>query len=114
MGCYDYKNIWKPMIKGKLETRMEQDNIMDKFAVAMVKSEAVVGHIMKRKAERFAETVFYFLKANPFLKGYVEITGKAVNHGDLKGMRAPCIIKFAGKSYFIEVSFIEDKYLALS
>ena len=35
-----------------------------------------------------------FLKTRTCDKCFVEITGKAVNHGDLKGMKAPCIIKF--------------------
>ena len=38
-GYHDYKNIWKPAMKEKLETRMEPDNIMDKFTTAIVKSE---------------------------------------------------------------------------
>ena len=28
MGCHDCKKIWEPVMKEKLETRMEPDNIM--------------------------------------------------------------------------------------
>ena len=43
---------------------MKPDNMKDKFAVAMVKSETVVGHVMKGKAGRFGKTIFYFFKAS--------------------------------------------------
>ena len=41
IGYHDYKNIWKPKMKQNLETQMEPDNIMDKYAVTVVKSETV-------------------------------------------------------------------------
>ena len=59
MGYHDNKNIWKPTMKEKLETRMKPDNIMNKFPVAVVKSDSVVGHIMKGKTGRFAKTILY-------------------------------------------------------
>ena len=37
MGYHDYKNIWKSTMKEQLEARMEPDNIMDEFAVTVVK-----------------------------------------------------------------------------
>ena len=56
---------------------------------------------------------------------YVKIAGKAVNHGDLKGIKVPCIIKFVGENHFIDMlakelqkhelkSFIKNKYPTLS
>ena len=30
---YVYKNIWKPTANKELETKMEPDNVMDKYAV---------------------------------------------------------------------------------
>ena len=98
---------------------------MDKLTVAVVKSETLVGHIMKGKTGRFSKPIFYFLKESTDHKCYVEITGKAVDHGDLKRMKVPCIIKFIGESHFIYVltndlqkhkgkALIENKYLTLS
>ena len=48
-------------MKEKLQTRMEPDNIMVTFAVAVVKSETVVGYVMKGKTRRFAKTIFFYL-----------------------------------------------------
>ena len=36
MGYHNY-NIWKSTMKEQLEARMEPDNIMDEFAVTVVK-----------------------------------------------------------------------------
>ena len=44
-----------------------------------------------------------FLRASTCHNSYVQITGKAVNHGDLKGMKVPYVIKFVGKIHFINV-----------
>ena len=44
-------------MKEKLETRMEPGNMMDKFAVVVVKSGTMVGHIMKGETGRFLETI---------------------------------------------------------
>ena len=64
------------------------------------------------------------MKGSTGHKCYVEITAKAIYHGDLKGMNVPCIIEFVAYCYFVEVStkdlqkhkrksFIENKYLTL-
>ena len=44
-------------MKEKLEARVEPDNAMDKFAVAMVKKE-IRKRIMKGKIGRFAKAIF--------------------------------------------------------
>ena len=101
MGYHNY-NIWKSTMKEQLEARMEPDNIMDEFAVTVVK-RVIWKHIMKGKTGRFAKKMFYFLRASTCRKCHVQINGKAGNHGDLKIMKVPCIITFVGKSHFISV-----------
>ena len=102
---------------------MESENIMGKFAKAVVKSVIVVGHIFAR---RFAKMIFFTSwKQALSHKCYVKITGKAVNYGDFKGMKVPYTVNLVGKSHFIDVlakelqkhewkSFIENKHLTLS
>ena len=77
MGYHDY-NTLKPTMKEKMETRMEPHNLMEKFAVAVIKGEKVVGHIILGKTGRFAKTIFCFLKTSTSHKCYVEVIGKAV------------------------------------
>ena len=63
MGYHDYQNIWKSTMKEKLEARVEPDNAMDKFAVAMVKKE-IRKRIMKGKIGRFAKAIFSWEQAH--------------------------------------------------
>ena len=44
-GYHVYKNIWKPTVNEELETKMEPDNVMDKYAVCVKKNTSVVGHL---------------------------------------------------------------------
>ena len=89
---------------------MEPGNKKDKFAVAVIGgSEAVVGHLMKGKTGRFAKRIFYFLRASQYNRCNVRVTGKAVNQGDGKGMKIPCMLTFKGQSEFVEVLIQELK-----
>ena len=65
--------------------KREQDNTEDKFAVAVVKSGAVVGHVPKK----LAPTVFQFLKRD-CNKGLGRIIGKRINRGGGYGLEAHC------------------------
>ena len=64
---------------------------------------SVVGHLMKGKSERFAKTIFYFLRASEYHECRVRVTGKAVNKGDDKGMKISCILIFKGQSEFVDI-----------
>ena len=64
--------------------KREQDNTEDKFAVAVVKSEAVVGHVPKK----LEPVVSQFLKRD-CNKGVDHITGKQINRGGGYGLEAP-------------------------
>ena len=80
----------------KLETWMEPDNIMYKFPAALVKSDTVVGLIIKGKTGWFAKTILHFLKqARDII--VMEVTDKAVNHVDLKGIKLHIPLNFLAK-----------------
>lgn len=55
--------------------------------MALVKSETVVGHIMKGKTGRLAKKIFYILKGSMCHKYYVDITDETVSHGEIKGVK---------------------------
>ena len=44
-GYHVYKNIWKPTVNEELETEMEPDNVIDKYAVCVKKNTSIVGHL---------------------------------------------------------------------
>lgn len=42
-----------------LQCQMEPENIVDKYAVAVIKKNKVVGHLMNGKSGKFVKTIFY-------------------------------------------------------
>ena len=76
---------------------MEPQNKVDKYAVAVADNENnLIGHLPKGKSGKYAKTMFYFLKTDPLNICLAKITEKAVNLGDNRGMRIPCLLQFTG------------------
>ena len=56
MGYHDYKDIWSPIMNEELKTRIEPDNPVDKYAVAVIdENNEIVGHLMKGLNGKFAK-----------------------------------------------------------
>ena len=76
---------------------------MDKYAVAVRSDESIVWHLPLGKSGKFANTIFYFLKANKKHSCVIKILGKAINGGDGFGMKVPCGLLFLGEEKYINV-----------
>ena len=63
-GYHVYKNIWKPTVSEELETKLDPDDVMDKYAVCVKKNTSIVGHLPLGKNGKFAKMIFYFLRAH--------------------------------------------------
>ena len=100
-GYHAYMTIWEPKNGEFLETRLESENELDKYAVAVIKNSVVVGHLAKGKTGRFAKTISFFLRASNDNSCKVEVTGKRVNLGDGYGLQIPCNLHFTGHVNFI-------------
>ena len=85
-----------------LQCRMEPDNPVDRYPVAVMKQDRVVGHLLKRKRGQFAKTVFFLLRTDEINSATVKITGKAVNKGKGMGMEVPCSITFTGSKPMLD------------
>ena len=85
-GYHVYKNIWKPPVNEELETKMEPDNVMDKYAVCVKKNISIVGHLPLGKNKKFAKMTFYFLRADQDAECKVVINAREVNLGNGDGM----------------------------
>ena len=103
MGYHEYKDRWTPVKGEMLKATMEPKNKKDKFAVAVMKNDCLVGHLPKEKTGRFAKMIFYFLRACDSNNCSVEIVGKAINQGDGKGMKVPCKLYFSAEDSFINI-----------
>ena len=56
-----YQDIWSPKRLQELDAAPEPNNIVDKYAVFVLRAGKVVGHLMKGESGRYAKTIFYFL-----------------------------------------------------
>ena len=88
--------MWEPREGEVLLLKREPDNIEDKFAVAVIKSEQIVGHVPKA----LAPVISHFLKRD-CNKGMVHITGKRINRGGGFGLEAPCIFRLYGPDAYL-------------
>ena len=103
-GFYVYRNKWEPVIGEILNTCMEPQNEVDKYAVAVLdKEKSVIGHLPKGKSGKYAKTIFYFLRNDSVNVCKVKVIGKAVNLGDDKGMRIPCVLQLTGNSQMVSL-----------
>ena len=104
MGYHVYKADWTPFVGEKLTGVMESTDLMDKYAVAVKRSdESIVGHLPLGKSGKFAKTIFYFLKANEKHSCVINVLGKAINAGDGLGMTVPCRLLFFAEVKYINV-----------
>ena len=100
MEFHVYRSKWQPVIGQLLKTHE-----VDKYAVAVLddKENNVVGHLPKGQSGKYAKTIFYFLSSDPLNSCFVKVTGKAINMGDDKGMRIPCLLEFSGNGESIQL-----------
>lgn len=102
-GYHVYRQIWTPIISERLTAVQEPTNLVDKYAVCVLKNGHVVGHLEKGQTGKFAKTIFYFLRADDESSCVVVIRGKPVNLGSKEGMAVPCTLEFQGRKDFIDI-----------
>ena len=75
---------------------MEPENAMDKYAIAVINNDTMVGHVMKGESGKFAKTIFYFLRSDELNSCTAIVTGRAVNKEDGKCRQIPCKLTLSG------------------
>ena len=103
MGYHAYKDEWIPEIGETLSTRREPENMEDEYAVCVLKSNAIVGHLKKGQSGRYAKTVFYFLRSDRYSSCTVKVRRRAIILGNGKGMQVTCTLPFIGQTRFLNV-----------
>ena len=91
-----YKTLWIPVIGECLLREREPDNPKNEYAFCVKRENRIVGHLPLGKSDKFAKTIFYFLKADELSSCKIVVTGKPVNLGYGDGMQVPCKLMFAG------------------
>ena len=87
-----FKSVWTPTLQEQVYWEIEPHNPVDKYAAAVKKDQEVVGHLPLGENRKFAKRFFYFLRAGPYGKCNIIVTGKAVNLGDGDGMQVLCFL----------------------
>ena len=102
-GYHVYNSVWTPTLQEQVYGEIELHNPVDKYAVAVKKDEKVVGHLPLVENGKFAKAIFYFLRADPYGKCNITVTGKAINLGDRDGMQVSCILHLSGQNSLLEI-----------
>ena len=96
-----------------METDIEPDNVMNKYAVCGKKNSSIVGHLALGKNGKFAKMIFYLLRVEQDAERKVVKTGKEVNLGDGDGMQVSCKLKISGSKkwwkYFVKIFNVVQK-----
>lgn len=97
-GYHAYMEIWTPKVGDEnICLKSENDNEHDKFAVAVLFEERVVGHVPKNLSKLFNQ----FLKIPNCTIG-CKVTGKRVNRGAGYGLEIPVQYRFNGAEKAVE------------
>ena len=88
-GPHAYKDIWTPKTGGSHDAHIEANNPVDKYAVYIRKFGKVVGNLRKGEDSKFANTIFFFLRRDPYSKAKTITSGSRCNFGDSESLQAP-------------------------
>ena len=102
-GYYEYQKMWTPLLQQEFCEEMETANPVNKYAVAVKKNNAALGHLPLDCSGKFTKTIFYFLRADEWSECKVIVAGKPVNGGNGDGMQVSCLLKFHGQKSLIGI-----------
>ena len=63
----------------QLNAAMKPRNVVAKYTVCVKKDEIIVEHFLFKETERFAKSIFYFLRADSYANCHVVITERKCN-----------------------------------
>ena len=96
-GYHVYHDIWTPVIGEKLSTQQEHGNPEDLYAVAIMKSGTIIGHIPRE----ISKTCFFFINRDGEIM--CKITGRKQRSVLLEGgLEVPCVYTFRGKKKLVD------------
>ena len=92
VGYHVYQAVWNPAVGERFICETETNNAHDRFAVSVMKDDAIIGHVPRR----FSSVCSIFLRKGGDLS--CEIMGTKRYSSDLPqgGMEIPCIYVFRG------------------
>ena len=97
-GYHIYKDVWIASIGETLNCVRQTGNRFDRYAVAVIKNDTIVGHLPKKLSRVFS----LFIRRGGTIQ--CRITGCRKYSSDLRqgGLEIPCILLMKGKSKDIQ------------
>ena len=96
-GYHVYQDIWTLSIGEELMTRPEIGNPEDLYAVAIMKSDTIFGHIPRE----ISKTCFHFIDHDGVI--ICKISGRRQHSVLLQGgLEVPCVYTFQGKKKLVD------------
>lgn len=91
-GHHIYKHIWTPLLGEVLSLLVEEENEYDRYAIAVMKEDSIVGHVPQSLSKIF----HFFIRHDGIIT--CEITGQRKKG---HGLEVPCCYKLTGKPKYI-------------
>jgi hypothetical protein len=96
-GYHVYRDNWTPVEGEILKAQREHNNPRDKYAIALLKESAIVGHVPRE----ISKTVAFFLKHGGHLVAVVS-TEKYQHSVVAGGLEVPCKLRFSAQPAIID------------
>ena len=93
-GYHAYMDMWTPVENEMLRLIPEPTNSVDRKAVAVLKEDQILGHIL-------SPIISIFLKRDVH-KAFAIVTESKINRGAGCGLEVPCIYEFYGPNPYID------------
>ena len=87
-GHHVYMSLWTPEMGETLKAVQESDNVVDKFAVAVLIGDIIVGHVPRTLSKIF----WKFIQLGGEI--HCEVSGRR-RHG--KGLEVSCVYRLLGR-----------------
>ena len=93
-GYHVYQDIWEAAVDEDLVCRPERSNAHDRYAVAVMKNDLVVGHL----PSKFSRLYTLFMRRGGVI--LCRVTGRRRYSSDLPqgGLEIPCVLLLKGSS----------------
>ena len=93
-GYHVYQDIWEAAVDEELVCRPERSNAHDRYAVAVMKNDLVVGHL----SSKFSRLYTLFMRRGGVI--LCRVTGRRRYSSDLPqgGLEIPCVLLLKGSS----------------
>ena len=102
-GYHVYKDIWTPELHVNLKAVPEPTNLVDKYAVCVLRHETIVGHLKLGTMDVLRKQSFTICELTHVTRALLSLKGKLLTSEMETACKSHVHYSFVGKVKFIEV-----------